>query len=342
MNYRARIDKQQSLPVLLLAMATWAGAASGSLAAERIDLEGPIYEGEGHNVIAPFKNNLVTSTVRIRGNLNVPRNAAGPVPLVIIAHSAGGWGGEGETIKEAMDEAGFATLDYDSYAARNWENPSRGKGGPKLEAHQAADAYGALKVLQSNPRIDGRRIAIVGTSAGGNTALLAASETLHARYVGKNGPRFAALVALYPGGYLLPTATDSTAKTPILILPAEKDDFMKWERTKVWIDYVKRENPDVPLDVVMVPDAHHSFMNKSAPSGNQYNVGTPVAGTCPFALANFSTTGRAYLQLDGSISTQFDPACQGRGATTGYSWKAAQFAMEQTVTFLKRSFAAVD
>jgi dienelactone hydrolase len=241
-----------------------------------------------------------------------------------------------------MNTAGFATLEYDSYVARNWENPSRGKGGPKLEAHQTADAYSALKIMQSNPKIDGKRVAIVGTSAGGNTALLAASENLHKRYVGEDGPRFAALVALYPGGYLLPTAADSSVKTPILILPAEKDDFMKWERTKVWVDYVKRENSAIQIDTVLVSEAYHSFMNKSARSGRQFNPDTPVSGTCPFALADFTNPATTYLQLDRTISNKFDPSCQTRGATTGYSSQAAKFAMEQTVLFLKKSFALVN
>ena len=103
----------------------------------------------------------------------------------------------------------------------------------------------------------------------------------------------------------------------------------------------KRENPTLPLDTVLVPNAHHSFMNKSGPEGPQFNRDTPVAGTCPFALADFTTPATTYLQLDGSISGLFNPACQSRGATTGYSSKAAQFAMEQTVAFLKKSFAAV-
>ncbi len=59
MTCRARIAKGRNLSVLLLAMAIGAGAAPESQAAEPIDLEGPVYDGEGHNVIAPFKNNTV-------------------------------------------------------------------------------------------------------------------------------------------------------------------------------------------------------------------------------------------------------------------------------------------
>jgi dienelactone hydrolase len=133
-------------------------------------------------------------------------------------------------------------------------------------------------------------------------------------------------------------AKDVSTRTPILILPAEKDDLMPWSRTKAWVDYVLRENPAVPLAYKLVPGAFHSFLNDRA----RYNPDVPGSGTCPFTLANFGESSRVFLQVDGTIAQSFPQGCQSRGAAMAHSSRAASFAMGETVAFLKKSFAAAE
>jgi dienelactone hydrolase len=319
----------------MLAMAAFC-AAAGAAADETVAFDAPLYAGERAAVIPSFKKNEASAQVRISGTLIYPPGAAGPVPAVIVAHTSAGPGPDVSTVALTMRDAGFAALTYHSYEPRNFGAANQSGGGPRLEIHQAADAYLALKALAANPRIDAKRVAVVGLSAGGNAALLAASETVRRRFAGESGPRFAALVAIYPGGYFLPTGKDVSTRTPILILPAEKDDLMPWPRTKAWVDYVLRENPSVPLAHKLVPDATHSFLNERARSDS--NV--PGGGTCPFFLANFGEGSRLLLQIDGTLTGTPVQGCNSRGATMSFSYSAQTFAMAETVAFLKKGFAA--
>ncbi len=202
--------------------------------------------------------------------------------------------------------------------------------------HQAADAYLALDALSRDPRIDRDRIAMIGLSAGGNAALLASSETLRRRYVGEAGPRFAALVSIYPGGYALPAGQDVSLRTPILILPAENDDLMPWSRTKNWVDHVLRTAPSAPLSYKVVAGATHAFFNTNVRSSPD----VPGAGTCPYNLLDLQARQAAFLHVGGTVKNAVLPGCASRGATMQHSRAAVAFALDETIVFMKKSFAA--
>lgn len=321
-----------ALPALLLPAAP--------ARAETLTFEAPLYDGRFTEAARAFATGQSARSVRIRAELDLPKSApaGGRHSAVIVAHTSAGPLADTQLLRKVLLENGHAVLGYDSYTVRGFTDNNRpGNGGPKLEANQVADAFIALEALSRHPLIDPRRVALVGVSAGGNTALLAAADWIKARYTQPATPPFAALVALYPGGFILPAAEHMTLGSPILILPAEKDDFMKWPRTKVWFDYVKREAPSQPLDFILVPNAHHSFLNSAA--RGQYNPDAP-SPNCPFLLA-YPEAGARHLSLEGVETLgPFPPTCFARGSTTGYSVDAANFALQRMLAFLKTSFAA--
>lgn len=311
--------------------------ACSTAAAEPVEFDSLAFEGEGENMrqwftlIGRFSFNARGTPVRLDATLSLPDRSPGPVPLVIIGHTSAGVGADVTQLEEALRSAGYATLYYDSYFPRRYGDTNRpGGGGPKLEINQVADAYMALKTLAADKRIDARRIFYAGMSAGGNTALLAALDWLPPRYA--DNARFAGLIALYPGGYALPEPAGLSKTTPVLILPAERDDLMRWSRTKVWVDFALREKPGLPWKVVMVKDAHHSFMN---PNAGGYGSQSP-SPTCGYMLLGENVKLARVLEADASITNRpFPPSCFGRGATTEYSNRAAGFAIEQMLAFMK-------
>jgi dienelactone hydrolase len=116
-----------------------------------------------------FRSNGTTC----RGWLTFPA-ARGPVPLVLMGH---GFGGTREMHLEQyaqrFNAAGMATLifDYRGFGASDGEprhalNPAR----------ELADWHAALAYVRGLPGVDGKRIALWGTSFGGGLVISAAAQ----------------------------------------------------------------------------------------------------------------------------------------------------------------------
>ena len=136
----------------------------------------------------------VTAAVTVKANLGFPEQMRDRYPAVIVVHGLGGYRDANEGFVAAeLRKAGFATLTYDSFAARGTTGAAL-QGSPGYLPPGVADAYAALRLLSGEPRIDPDRIAIIGFSYGAEVAHLTAFETLRSAL--NPGPgRFAAHVA---------------------------------------------------------------------------------------------------------------------------------------------------
>jgi dienelactone hydrolase len=180
-----------------------------------------------------------TGDVIVGAQLGFPEEARDRYPAVIVVHTLGGYrdANEGYVAAE-LRKAGFATLTYDSFAAR-------GTTGAALSALPGylpigvADAYAALRFLSNQPRIDGDRIAIIGFSYGGDVAHLSAFEILRAA-LNSEPSRFAAQVAFYPGGNFGAIAEPNAyTGSPVLMLLGEKDDNLPMTKVESYLAYAR-------------------------------------------------------------------------------------------------------
>lgn len=311
-------------------------------ASESVEFAAPVY-AEGS--VRAFMRNETAGEVRIAGTLFLPKNAPGPVPAVIIAHTSGGMRAVDREVAEAMNAAGFAALTYDSYHPRGTSNVQRG-GGMLAVMHQTADAYAALKALVANPRIDARRIAILGMSAGGGAAILAASAPAHKILTGGQAPRFAAHVAFYPGMHIAPSA-ETLTRAPMLVIVGESDDYQKPKRTAAWVDYARRAVPAIPVEFQLIPGAPHSFLDGELPAG-RWVQDFRNPSNCPIWIVTPAPVPTLLLpdesvrdnmtreEIAGSFKN-----CTTTGGSIGYRRAATDKALADTVAFLKKSFAAV-
>jgi len=121
--------------------------------------------------------------------------AATRVPAVVIVHGTGGMDAKGMMYARALNAAGMATLEVDLWSPRGLSGGWDGR--PKHVRENLPDAFGALAYLAAHPRIDGRRVGIMGFSWGGVLSMLAADEASAAEH-GRGGQRFAAHMPFYP------------------------------------------------------------------------------------------------------------------------------------------------
>ena len=203
-----------------------------------------------------FASGSQSKPATISGTLSLPKSIDGKVPAVIILHGAGGVDDFYFEMADMLNEMGIAAFVVDSF-----ENRGILQGLEILKklfhsySVRIADAYAALKLLSTHPKIDKDRIAVMGFSHGARVALFVASENICNSF-SKGELQFAASIAYYPGCF--PQFEDiKFTKAPILMLLAERDNICP---VSACLDYARRmQAAGVDVKTVVYKGAHHQF-----------------------------------------------------------------------------------
>jgi dienelactone hydrolase len=174
----------------------------------------------------------------IQGYLTKPKGV-GPFPAVVLLHTCLGLPAARAALGERIANWGYVALFVDDFATRGLKETCA------VDFNQArADADGALAYLIGRPFVDRARIAAVGFSQGGDTALKIAASG------GAGG--FKAAAAFYP-----PCANeaDATLGVPTLILVGAKDQVTPAADCAA---LAKRQAPG-RVKFVVFPGAAHAF-----------------------------------------------------------------------------------
>jgi len=192
----------------------------------------------------------------ISGTLKIPKGVRGKVPAVIILHGAGGVNDYYFQVADMLNEMGIAAFIVDSFETRGIANGVEIL--PRLfhsYAVRIADAYAALELLSTHPKIDKTRIAVIGYSHGAKVALFVASERIRRAFI-SDDLGFAASIAYYPSCFPQIKDIDFT-DAPILMLLAEKDNICPIEAC---LDYAQRiKDSGANVKAVVYKGAHHQF-----------------------------------------------------------------------------------
>jgi dienelactone hydrolase len=194
----------------------------------------------------------------IQGYLSKPKGKV-PFPAVVLLHTCLGLPQERASIGERIADWGYVALFVDDFATRGLKETCA------VDFNEALpDAYGALAYLSRLRYVDPARIAAVGFSQGGDTALKIATSGGAGAASGA-GAMFKAAAAFYP-----PCANQAGAKLdiPTLILVGAKDEvapasdcaqLMKWQAPGM-------------VKFVVYPGAAHGFDIR------EFAAGTRVMG----------------------------------------------------------------
>jgi dienelactone hydrolase len=243
-----------------------------------------------------------TGTVKIQADLGFPEAKKDRYPAVIVVHTISGYrdANEGYAVAE-LRRAGFATLAYDSFAARGTTGAAMSASPGYLPAG-VTDAYAALRLLASDPRIDPDRIAVLGFSFGGDVAHLSAFERLRSG-LSPGAGRFAAHVAFYPSGSIGAVAERGAhTGSPVLMLLGGKDDNLPVAKIDSYLAYARAAGSPAPIETVIYPEAYHAWTVPSLVSLRFYPdyVSTKK---CPMLLLG---RGEPMFLIDGQ-AMPFDP-----------------------------------
>lgn len=176
-------------------------------------------------------------------------SGAGPFPAVILAHTCGGISDHTTGWGNKIAGWGYLVLQPDSFGPRG-EKAVCTKPGTITPAMRIADVAGALAYLATRPDVVKNRVAIIGHSHGGSTAIKAVQKRFG---LGARGLRGG--VAYYPG---CNATADREVDLPLLLLAADKDDWTPADLCRQLQAAAAR--PDL-IDAVYYPAAYHGFDN---------------------------------------------------------------------------------
>jgi dienelactone hydrolase len=173
----------------------------------------------------------------IQGYLSRPKGA-GPFPAIVVLHTCLGLPAERAPIGERIAAWGYVALFVDDFATRGLKETCA------VDFPQAlADADGALAYLAGLAYVDPARIAAVGYSQGGDTALKIAAG-------GAAG--FKAAAAFYPP---CANVAGATLDMPTLIVVGAKDEVTPAADCE---RLAKQQAPGM-VKFVVYPGAAHAF-----------------------------------------------------------------------------------
>ena len=212
----------------------------------------------------------------VQGELRVPTQTTEPASAVVILHSNAGVIGVGDFYAKALNSAGIATLEVDSYAPRGVRS-GNDRNAPVL-CDRLQDAWGALTFLAKDGRFKPQNIGVTGFSSGGAVAIIAGMGVRPARLLRDSAELppawvYGAHFALYPGcanimddqqrirSWINPGRPQNWGATgkPIHIVSGTRDDF-DFDPVKDCLR-MATEFPEIApqLTVRMVEGATHAF-----------------------------------------------------------------------------------
>jgi dienelactone hydrolase len=197
-------------------------------------------------------NNDTIGELRMQqvGSIILP-DARPPYPGVVVLHGCNGVSQNTRVWARRLAGWGYAALIVDSFSTRGPTqvcDGSRALPGPE----RAKDAFAAAAYLRSRSDIDPKRIAVLGYSHGGWTALNTSTQK---RVEQEGVPPFNAIVALYP---FCPPKFAPPLATDVLILSGEADDWAKASNCQAFVEKYGGEAPHRPY-LQVYARAHHSF-----------------------------------------------------------------------------------
>lgn len=197
-------------------------------------------------------NNDTVGELRLHqvGSIVLPQ-AKPPYPAVVVPHGCNGVSPNTRVWARRLASWGYAALIIDSFSARGLTQVCDGSRAlPGQE--RAKDVFAAAAYLRSRPDVDPKRIAVLGYSHGGWTALNAAPQ---GRIEREGAAPFRAIVALYP---FCPVKVAPPLATDLLIFSGEADDWAKASNCRTFVEKYGADAPHRPY-LQVYAGAHHSF-----------------------------------------------------------------------------------
>jgi dienelactone hydrolase len=268
--------------------------------------------------------------VTIAGELRLPRRGNERLPAVVLLHGSGGLSGSHARWAEELTAMGIAVFLVDSFTGRGIVSTSADQDALGRLA-MIIDAYRALDLLAPDSRIDADRIAVMGFSRGGQSALYSSLRRFQKMH-GPAGIEFAAYIPFYPACNTRFRDDENVTGRPIRIHHGLADNYVPIEPCQAYVD---RLNAAGKKNVMLTeyPDAHHGFDNP----GNPTPVRAERSQSTALCVLQEDASGRVVNSKTGKPFSYRD-SCVRLGPTVGYNAEQHAVALKSVKEFLAATF----
>jgi dienelactone hydrolase len=263
---------------------------------------------------------------------------------VVLVHGSGGIYPEEVTFwAKLLNAQGIAAFVIDIFGPRGVKSTGEDQSQVTF-ATDTADAFAALGMLASHPQIDPKRIAVMGFSRGGITAVRSGVTPI-IKGATPAGLRFAAHIALYSGGCSGILSVTPKAGTfspePMLFVHGDADDYAYLSDCRTYAQRIKAAG--TPTELVVLPGARHKFDVDSTklinlPANSKTKEGCPLEYDILDLKARDRRSGEV-LSAD-KVKEIGSDLCIAKGATVEGNRAARDAAGKAVIEFLGRTFGS--
>lgn len=308
---------------LLLALFGWSGNAHAQFRTE-------IYPIKTRTLsAAQFLNGKTDGPdAVVGGELRIPRFGDDRFPAIVLVHGSGGVASNVTDWAIELNKLGFVVFILDSFTGRGISNTMADQSQLSIFA-MLYDSYRALEILSKHPRVDPKRIAIMGFSKGAFASHYSAMQRFNDSFA-PQGMRFAAHISFYTACET--TYIDDTKLTgaPVRLFHGLADDYIPAAPCKDYVQRLKAAGADAVL--FEYAGAHHAFDTRLPGP-----IPLPQAVTIRKCKLAEGPLGTVANQETGKPLTMGD-ACIERGVTIAPDASALDSSRKEVAAFLKAQF----
>ena len=259
-----------------------------------------------------------TSAALIWGDLELPPERTGRIPGVVLVHGSGGVSIREDRWADELRRAGVATFVLDTFTGRGITFTAEDQAQLSSLA-MIGDAYRALGLLATHPRIDPARISVMGFSKGAVPALYSSLTRFHRLY-GPPDIRFEQHIAFYPPCLITYIGDDAVTDRPIRLFQGTADELAPIEPCRAYVERLQRAGADA--QITAYTGAQHQFDrpgDRVRHNPREQNVSRCRWEERPEGQLVSRSTGRPF---------SLDDPCVSRGGSFGPDPTAYQAALE--------------
>ena len=261
----------------------------------------------------------------LAAELRIPQGQKAKFPAVVLIHGSGGVSGSMDVWVHALNQAGVATLVVDTFSGRGITSTVQ----DQTLLHSLAmmvDGYRGLDLLAKHPRIDARKISIMGFSKGAVASIFSASTRFKALYGGT--AQFASHIGLYTPCNTRFLGDTEVTGSPMRLFHGTTDDYVNVRPCRAFVAELKSKGVDVSL--TEFENTQHGYDSPLAPE----KLAVPTAQSTRHCQFIEKAKGDIVNAQTGAVFSYTDP-CVAVGAHVGHNPDATAKTVKSVVEFLQ-------